>query len=224
MNYHKIYENLIERAKDRVLDGYQEKHHIVPRCMGGSDDKCNLVGLTPEEHFLAHQLLVKMYPSNDRLIYACKYMTHHNSKNRVNNKMYGWLRRKFSISSSEKLKKEWQNEEIRNKHIESAKKYNKTEAAKIAKSILAKEAWKNASEERKSQIRELQKKNNAKVAERNRELWATPEFKEKMKAARSGILWWTDGEKDIKSKNCPGDNFVRGRSQKNLGRKPNGKK
>jgi len=29
--------------------------------MGGSDDKSNLVDLTPEEHFLAHQLLLKIH-------------------------------------------------------------------------------------------------------------------------------------------------------------------
>lgn len=224
MNYHKIYENLIEKAKNRLLEGYQERHHIIPKCMGGSNDRENLVGLTPEEHFLAHQLLVKMYPNNDKLIYACQSMIYHDSKNRINNKMYGWIRRKHSLRVSEQFKTHWQNDEKRAKHIESMKKYNQSRAGKVAKSIQAKEAWKNASEERRLQIREIQKKNNAKVAERNRELWATPEFKEKMKAARSGILWWTDGVRDIKSKICPGNNFVRGRSQKNLGRKPNEKK
>ena len=57
MNYKKIYENLMSRAKNRsILQGYTEKHHIVPVCIGGDNDKENIVKLTPEEHYLAHQL------------------------------------------------------------------------------------------------------------------------------------------------------------------------
>lgn len=92
MNYHKIYESLIKRGRSRNLECYTESHHIVPRCMGGSDDKENLVNLTPEEHYLAHQLLVKMYPNNHALIKAASMMI----PNRPSNKMYGWLKRKFS--------------------------------------------------------------------------------------------------------------------------------
>ena len=39
MNYTKIYNDLIERAKTRKLDGYKEVHHIIPRCMGGGNEK-----------------------------------------------------------------------------------------------------------------------------------------------------------------------------------------
>lgn len=59
--------------------------------MGGSNSKVNLVKLTPEEHYVAHQLLVKMYPENARLLYAATFMT--SKKSTRNNKMYGWLRR-----------------------------------------------------------------------------------------------------------------------------------
>jgi hypothetical protein len=56
MNYKKIYDQLVERATSRILEDYTETHHIVPRCMGGTDSLDNLVELTPEEHYLAHQL------------------------------------------------------------------------------------------------------------------------------------------------------------------------
>lgn len=97
MNYKRIYESLIQKAKARIIDGYTETHHIIPRCLGGSDDSDNLVELTPEEHYVAHQLLVKIYPNNHRLIYAANMMI----TNRPNNKMYGWLKRKFSNAISE---------------------------------------------------------------------------------------------------------------------------
>ena len=70
MDYTKHYNLLIERAKNRLLECYTERHHIVPRCMGGSDDLDNLVDLTPEEHYVAHQLLVKMHPGEHKLVYA----------------------------------------------------------------------------------------------------------------------------------------------------------
>jgi hypothetical protein len=53
--------------------------------------------LTPEEHYLAHQLLVKIYPKNRSLINAAVMMI----ANRPSNKLYGWLRRKFAENQSE---------------------------------------------------------------------------------------------------------------------------
>lgn len=95
MNYKKHYDLLIERAKTRQLTSYIERHHIVPRCMGGTNEKSNLVELTPEEHYVAHQLLVKMYPENDSLVYAANKMTVSSKTAKRNNKRYGWLKRRY---------------------------------------------------------------------------------------------------------------------------------
>lgn len=92
MDYTAIYNALIARSKTRTLTGYVERHHIVPKCLGGLDDAENIAILTPEEHYLAHQLLVKMYPGECRLLSAAMYMC----GNRPNNKVYGWLRRAWS--------------------------------------------------------------------------------------------------------------------------------
>lgn len=105
MNYKNIYENLIERGKNRTFLSYSERHHIIPRCMGGKDSKDNLVELTPEEHYLAHQLLVKIYPENFKLVFAV-----HRMCSGRNNKLYGWVRRRhaeaISIINSVKQKGE----------------------------------------------------------------------------------------------------------------------
>lgn len=61
MNYLSIYENIIKNAQCRNLNTYAEKHHIIPRCMNGSDDPSNLVDLTAKEHFICHLLLSKIY-------------------------------------------------------------------------------------------------------------------------------------------------------------------
>lgn len=71
MNYTKIYNQLIEAAQNRVTPTcYTEKHHAIPRCMGGSDDKSNLVVLTAKEHYMAHRLLELMYPESKKLKFA----------------------------------------------------------------------------------------------------------------------------------------------------------
>ena len=97
MDYQKHYDLLVKRGKSRKLEGYKERHHIVPRCMGGSDDASNLVDLTAEEHFLAHQLLVKITrKKNAKLVFALQMMTLNASGGRNNNKRYAWIKKAIS--------------------------------------------------------------------------------------------------------------------------------
>ncbi len=113
MNYHIHYNNLITRAQNRIINGYKEIHHIVPRCLGGTDDISNLVDLTPEEHFVAHQLLIKINPGVDKLVYAVTVMSGR-KKNRMckQNKLYGWLKRKLSETRKGKPGKKQSQETI----------------------------------------------------------------------------------------------------------------
>jgi len=62
--YTRWYYNIINRAIARnhirqQKDGYQT-HHIIPKCIGGTDDATNLVVLTYKEHRVCHCLLIKM--------------------------------------------------------------------------------------------------------------------------------------------------------------------
>lgn len=71
MNYQKIYDAIIEKAKIRGdIKGYYEKHHIIPKSLSGSNIKSNLVNLTYKEHYLCHRLLTKIYPLEKKLHYA----------------------------------------------------------------------------------------------------------------------------------------------------------
>ena len=62
--YTRTYYNIINRARERVVDDYTESHHIIPRSLGGNNSKQNLVDLTAREHFICHLLLVKMTTGN----------------------------------------------------------------------------------------------------------------------------------------------------------------
>lgn len=100
MNYKLHYDKLIHRAQNRSIlkSEYKEIHHIIPKCMDGSDGKENLIALFPEEHVLAHLLLIKIFPKHHGLLKAANMMTNCSNKNmkRNTNKMYGWLKRRFS--------------------------------------------------------------------------------------------------------------------------------
>ncbi len=66
--YKRTYDRLMGRAKGRVkIKGVHENHHIVPRSLGGSNEKSNIAVLTYDEHFLAHWLLAKFTTGKARL-------------------------------------------------------------------------------------------------------------------------------------------------------------
>jgi len=102
MNYREHYRRLIKRARNRVLEGYSERHHVKPRCLGGEDKLRNIIRLTPEEHYVGHQLLVKMYPGNTSLVHAA-WMMSTNQNGMRSNKYYGWLRRLHSKAMSDRV-------------------------------------------------------------------------------------------------------------------------
>lgn len=75
MNYQKIHDSIINKALTRGKpDCYCEKHHILPKSMGGSDSKENLVLLTAREHYLIHWVLYKIY-RNQEMAFAWHNMT-----------------------------------------------------------------------------------------------------------------------------------------------------
>lgn len=104
MDYGAHYRRLIQRARNRVLDGYVERHHVLPKCMGGTDAIDNLVQLTPEEHYVAHQLLCKMHPAEKGLAIAVQAMTASNNGSRSANKLFGWIRKRYAEAQRGRVK------------------------------------------------------------------------------------------------------------------------
>lgn len=111
MNYAKIYNNLINTRKYRVLNHgeYFEVHHIKPKCIGGSNGKENLIKLTAREHFIAHLLLSEMYikysPIWIKMQQAFFMMKADPSGYRyINNRIYEHKRKDFSYSQSINVK------------------------------------------------------------------------------------------------------------------------
>lgn len=91
MNYAAIYDRLIERALSRKIVKPFDRHHIVPRSLGGLDAKDNIAKLSVREHIFAHVLLAKIHPDNFKLV-SCAFRMMHGSRS---SKSASWLREKF---------------------------------------------------------------------------------------------------------------------------------
>lgn len=63
--YNRWYNQIVNKAQNRAVEGYTERHHIQPRSLGGTDSPDNLVDLTAREHFVCHWLLTKMTTGED---------------------------------------------------------------------------------------------------------------------------------------------------------------
>jgi|3_EtaG_2_1085321.scaffolds.fasta_scaffold48169_2 hypothetical protein len=65
--YTKWYFQIINSGyKEKLKNGYYEKHHIIPKALGGSNSKNNLVYVTGRQHFLLHLLLLKMTKGKEK--------------------------------------------------------------------------------------------------------------------------------------------------------------
>lgn len=100
MNYRFIYAALIESRRQRSTEGVVEKHHVVPRCIGGDDGPDNLVSLTPREHYVAHRLLTKIYPKVVALHYAVWAMAGLRPYAKKKSREYERIRRTYSEQKS----------------------------------------------------------------------------------------------------------------------------
>ena len=103
MDYSKIYKSIIERRlKTPPIAAYVERHHILPRSIGGHNTKSNLVSLTAREHFICHLLLTKIYRAgvkHDKMVRAFVMM--------LWAKGVGQVRYKVNSTRYEKLKIEF---------------------------------------------------------------------------------------------------------------------
>ena len=134
--YTRWYYQIIESAKNSVPAVF-EKHHIIPRSIGGSNSTENLVRLTPRQHFICHLLLVKMTKGQHKrsMIYAsqmmCMKSIKHDRAYKVTSRIYHYLkeeRKKFpSPLLGTKLSRE-----VKDKISRSVKGFKHTDEAKAA--------------------------------------------------------------------------------------------
>lgn len=108
--YTSWYFAIVNKAKERITEGYSEKHHIIPRTLGGKNDKSNIVILTAREHFICHLLLTKMLTDNNRhkMVYALHILSNASNKSHKrytpSSKLYEYERKIFAETHSHRMK------------------------------------------------------------------------------------------------------------------------
>jgi hypothetical protein len=108
--YKKWYSQITQNGKTSKDEG-NERHHIVPRSLGGNDDPQNIAFITPREHFICHWLLTKIYHGGEdhwKMINAFRMMRAENPNQqrystKVTSRVYENLKREYSILQSERM-------------------------------------------------------------------------------------------------------------------------
>jgi hypothetical protein len=110
--YEKWYYQITERGKNRTVKTGYEKHHIIPKSLGGSNQKSNLTLLTPREHFICHWLLIKIYAvgeSHWKMLNALRIMKAENKsqsryKTKITSRVYDNIKKEYAELQSQKIK------------------------------------------------------------------------------------------------------------------------
>jgi len=138
------YKKLINHYKNTTVDGFYERHHIIPKCLNGTDEKNNLVMLPTRVHFIAHALLHKAYPKELKLAQAFGMMVASN-KYHKGRKYHSRLYEMSKLARSNAMKgvprPEWVKEKLRVPKLnkENYKKPKSKEHSKnISKSLTGK--------------------------------------------------------------------------------------
>ena len=100
--YEKWYKDITDRGQTRITNERTESHHIIPKCLGGIDDKSNLTKVTLREHFICHWLLTKIYYGKERhqLLKALWMMKAENQnqtryKTKITSRVYATLKEEY---------------------------------------------------------------------------------------------------------------------------------
>jgi hypothetical protein len=197
--YTKWYFAIIASAKSNA-NGYLEKHHIIPKSLGGNNTRENIVKLTAKQHFICHLLLTKMTEGSkkSKMLSAAWAMVslhskhHNNSRHKVNSKQFAKLRETAltdpnRIKNLQKRNKLEGNPFYKKKHtVEAKKKMSIAKKGKVGTfygKLHSEETKLKISFAKKGQIvsEELKQKNSAGQSKRYESATARQKTSEAMK-------------------------------------------
>jgi hypothetical protein len=153
--YSTWYYNIISQSKSRDNNQYTERHHIIPKSLGGSNHIDNIAILTAREHFICHWLLVKMTSGKERgkMVFALRMMKAKSSKHRryesnITARVYESIKVEYSLfmSQTHSEKIPW------NKGIKQTPEHNKKISMALKGKKHTEEHRKKNSESKKGRI------------------------------------------------------------------------
>jgi hypothetical protein len=198
--YTRIYNSIIHNAQARSqFNCYSEKHHIIPKSLGGNNAKSNLAVLTAREHFICHWLLTKMVSGQDihKMKLALSKMcssskTHNNNRYMVSGRIYELVRKACSKASSGK-----NNPMYGKTHTVETRK-------RISEKVLAhnrKTGKRTHTEETKRAISTANK--GKKHSDETKLQWSKIRKGRPGQDNNSGKHWFNDGNSSYLKKTCP---------------------
>jgi hypothetical protein len=206
VNYQVVHDAIIQRARDRAaVLGYAEKHHVIPKSLGGSSKPDNLVRLTFREHFLVHWLLTKLTvgPARCKMQFAMLRLSSRGHQGRIiTSWQYAVVRRAQREAAYERPYTESTRRKVR--VAMSGRKFSPEHRAALSAAATESRArltpeersikFGNRSGTKQSprarnkirialQDKPKTKEHNAAVGTRARERWADPVYKERMRVS-----------------------------------------
>jgi len=169
--FKKWYDNIIKNAKSQnrsKKENYFEKHHILPKSLGGTDCHDNLVLLTAREHYVCHKLLIKFTTMEYKKKMVCAlWAFNRKSKNQqrqvLTSRDYESVRRQVSENFSKDrkgIKKSSLTDSHKKKISQALKGTKKSEKTKER----MKESWKNRPPRSKEHCEALSRANAGRKA------------------------------------------------------------
>lgn len=214
--YTKWYFSIIEKSKNenrtRKDKIYYESHHIIPKCMNGTEE----VLLTAKEHYICHLLLCKMTEGTNKhkMINALIKMSFCKSKNqkRYTSRSFSLVRSFIAQKNSEMFKGKQKSEKIKNNMKGHSGKWIRTEEYKKQVSERQKNKaldWTLLPNDDPIKIEIIKKISKRMLIENpmNSEI-----SKQKMIQTLKTKRWYTNGINDVFTVNCP-EEYYAGRSK-----------
>lgn len=211
MTYNEFIQNILNtRGRFNCGNEYHERHHIVPRCMGGTNDEENLIDLFAREHFIAHKLLAEENPDNKSLVFAWTCMAFPNSgvqkryeltpeeyeeaRKAISKAMSGRYvseetKKKISDAKKGKPLPEWITAKAAEVHrgVPLTEEHKNNLSKALAGRVFSNEHKANISKAKKDKpLSEAEKAARIKVGEMNRGRKCSEETKDKISAANKG--------------------------------------
>ena len=199
--YTATYWKIISNARIKGPVGYKERHHVIPKSMGGSDDPENLVDLSLRQHFICHRLLTKMTTGKSKksmTFAAWRMATGMQKKNRrLSSHTYKLLRenardallghKNYLISHSEESK-----QKIKEYQFEKHSKMTKEETTEwVMRSMNSPESWSKERREKISRSTTGKKKTRTEQFYRSKDKTRTQRTERMIKEAKKnkGKTW-----------------------------------
>ena len=214
------YVKFIHYCQSAHSEGYKEKHHIIPKSLGGTDDINNIIELTGRQHFIAHHLLWKSY-QNKEMTLAFWSMKMNKRFGKISSKTYNLLKEQHSHYQSVHMKTfnpmfsvEAKNKVSQYRKGKSLSYDTKKKISDSSKGIPKKESTKrkismSLKGKQKSEIHKLRlSKNHYDCSGSNNPMYGRSAVKEK------NLKWYTNGtENKFITEDTQPAGWIRGRTK-----------